>query len=375
MTFVGGTRYNVNAARGGAYQPINYTIVATADSTGAATFLFDAVALSNTWTLTVNAADAPDTARFTALSGATAFGQFKGSNSWGPIQLQGGDRLQISAIGLIPGTIYQVAGYGYCNVVNEPEIIYPVAYADTVTSSTEQIYVGMGQIPTTGLTLTVPIQPSYRSLYVALQGTNGHPASNITVTVVGNSSGFVYSVIPVPYNALAYENVYRIPLLTLNDTTVGLQFTNAGTTAINYWYGADLADVDVAVYPEGEFDVTVETADGVPIDVVNYGGLSIAGLTTTATGTALLLAAPPSGSVYRIQSVSMYYSGSTTPTNGRMLINGSATELLAVFTYPYQNTISLNGQLVGSTIYVDASSTTSTQWTITYDTIVTPTID
>ena len=273
MTMFGGSRYNVDAARGGAYQPINYVISQTADSSGSATFLFDAVALSNTWTLTINCAGAPDTARWTATTGGTNFGQFKGSNSWGPLQLQGGDRLQVNATGLIPGQLYQLAGYGYCNVVNEPEIIYPTAYADTVTSSTEQIYIGKGSTTITGSggqIFQIPINATYRSLYLVFETVTGPAASTLTITGIGNSTGFQYTAILVPYSATGNQAIYRIPIVAMTDTYI---FVSAGTTSTsgtyNYWYGADLADVDAAVYPEGSFEVTVDPTSNVNVTVTN----------------------------------------------------------------------------------------------------------
>jgi len=366
-------------SHGGSIQPINLSNSQTASTTGTATFTFQQVAQSNVWTFTVNVPGAPDTANFTLVSGATTFGTFKGANSWGPIQFTGGDQLQLTATGLVPGTQYTASVQGVNNTVYEPSIVYPWPYADSVTTSTEQIYLGTGSIPaTTGLSVTVPVQPTYRSLYVVLQGTNTHPASAITVSAIGNTSAFVYNVVPVPYSSATYESVYRIPLLTLNDTAVQLQFNTASSVAITFWYGADLANVDAAVYPEGEFNVTINDADnaGSPLDAVIYGGATVTGVTTTATGNANLLSAPPTGFSYRVQSVAFYYSGtaSTTPVIGRFLIGGSATQLLATVTYPYQNTVYLGGLLVNTTVVVNSSTTTNSQWTITYDLVTTPTI-
>lgn len=409
---------------GEALQPINYQIAATADSTGSATFLFDAVALSNTWTGTLNCAGAPDTANFTALTGSSTFGQFKGSNSWGPLQLQGGDRLQVNASGLIPGVVYTMSLFGYCNTVSEPTLLYPQAYADTVSTSTQQLYIGQVLNTTiygfTPITLaTIPINPAYRSLYLMVQYVSGGSGSyypeNLNFLAVGNNTGFTYGFVNVPYAGGVVpqlEAIIRIPLVSAGDTSVILQADNAvGYGVYNIYYGADLANVDSAVYPEGEFDVTiannaasnpvyVETVSGSttavssvsgtvsttvsgdvnvvpvagsPLNVDNVGGLQVARITTTTTTpNQTLLPVASSGNATRIHSIAMLYSGtaSTTPVQGIIVINGSDNFPI---TYPYQSTIFCNGLLTTQAIGVTPANSTSTAWIIRYDTIAIPT--
>ena len=274
--------YYGDASRGGAYQPINYIINQTAASDGTATFLFDAVALSNTWTFTINCAGAPDTALFVASSGGTTFGQFKGSNSWGPLQLQGGDRLQVTASGLVPGTNYQFAGYGYANVVNEPEIVYPTAYADSVTTSTEQIYLGSSFIAYIDSThgagiATVPISSTYRSIYILGTTTVGPNVLKFcTFAATGNVTKFVYEGIVIPYASNPLQVAVRIPLISSADTMLNLGvIAPSGDIVQNatFYYGGDLANVDTAVYPGGTFDVTVAnpTTDPVNVNIVSGG--------------------------------------------------------------------------------------------------------
>lgn len=435
MTMFGGSRYNVDGARGGAYQPINYVISQTADSTGTATFLFDAVALSNTWTLTINCAGAPDTARWTATTGGTNFGQFKGSNSWGPLQLQGGDRLQVSATGLIPGQLYQVAGYGYCNVVNEPDIIYPTAYADTVTSSTEQIYLeevtkvlsGSGTINTIA---TIQTNPSYRNIYLILYfagGTGG--ATLYTYRATGNTSGIVYAGTVVPYGGGVGSTIVNIPISAAVDTSVTITAYTSSPVGASYqiYIGADLADTTMGVYAISSLPVTpaqnttttpfyVEGVQGTagnaikitgeggvvgstPVPITNayaspglltlstgssgatyqheleYGGATNLSATTTSTSQVQILAAPASGYSYRIHSVNMFFSGtlSTTPVVGRFLSGGTGPAF-ATLCFPYFSTVYLGGLLTNTAINVLCSSTTSTTFSIQYDIVSTPTI-
>ena len=440
MTSIFGTtgNYNVDAARGGAYQPINYVIAATAASDGTATFLFDAVALSNTWTMTINCATAPDTARFTAATGGTQFGQFKGSNSWGPLQLQGGDRLQVTATGLIPGTVYQMAGYGYANIVNDPQIVYPVAYADSVTSSVEQIYLGSFLNKTLGGAgyqnlVTIPVSPSYRSLYLIITyqsgGSGSYLPSNISIIGVGNITNFGYASVLVPYGNRVGEAIFRIPIFSSADTSITIQTQNAGGSGVyNVYYGADLADTDLAVYPEGTFNVAItgntsstplfvesitgsttavtntsstplyvaatsvgggfpvsNYAGSLSVSLVNaaggyghtneYGGALSTYVTTTSPGPATLLAAPASGYSNRIHSVSYSYSGaaSTTPVQA-LITTGSVAVTIAALYYPYQTNMYVGGLLTTSIVRAVSSSTSSCTFGIFYDVVSTPTI-
>ena len=65
--------------RGGAIQPINSGVSQVAATDGTALFQFPYIALSQVWTVTLNLPGAPDTANFTAYTGATNFGSFIGS--------------------------------------------------------------------------------------------------------------------------------------------------------------------------------------------------------------------------------------------------------------------------------------------------------
>jgi len=280
------------------------------------------VALSNTWTLTLNCAFAPDTARFTAATGASNFGQFKGGNSWGPIQLQGGDRLQVTATGLVAGTQYQMTGQGSCETVADPGIVYPSPYADTVTTSTEQLYLGQVKLSKTGpgnfAIATVPLSASYRSIYLAITGTTGSPSA-YTYYGVGNMTNLTYNSIVLPYTTQPNQVVVRIPTLSLTDTMLTLYVTLASGQSFSnllFSYGADLANVDTAIYTEGTLDVTVANTSPIPVTISSGGGstnvTTISGSTTTVSNNVAVTPSNTSGTPLWVESV----SGSVvTPSN------------------------------------------------------------
>lgn len=366
--------YYRDASRGGAYQPINYIISQTAASNGTATFLFDAVALSNTWTFTINCAGAPDTAIFVASSGGTTFGQFKGSNSWGPLQLQGGDRLQVTASGLVPGTNYQFAGYGYANVVNEPEIVYPIAYADSVTTSTEQIYLGSSFVASIGSTTpvtiaTIPISSTYRSIYIL--GTTA-AATNVLrlcdFDATGNVTKFVYQGVVLPYASDKTQVAVRIPNIASADTMFTLTVTApSGSSVVNatFYYGGDLANVDTAVYPEGTFDVTVANTSTQPIPIQGSGSGTAVAITPGDTIYTPLYVQVIGGTLTSVTmggDVTGQSNSATVVGLEGKLINGTATTAGQVLVYTgslWTNTASTGYSSTGN-IVMDQSPTITT---------------
>ena len=205
---------------------------ATADETGAASFIWPAVA-SGTYQLGVlNCATAPDTANFDAYTGADHFFPFKGTNPRGPVYLQSNDQLQVDAVGLIPGDIYQITFQGTFVVNGIPEVVYPESDADVVTTSTEQINLAG---PVSVASVDVTLQPAWRSVWVvALNGT--------VPSVVGNQSGIDYAYFTPPYIA-APAVFYRFPIIVGLDTDVTLTLGDD-----TWWYGADLADIDTVSY-------------------------------------------------------------------------------------------------------------------------------
>lgn len=206
----------------------------------AAIFTFPGVAPGQIWQGILNCAAAPDTALFSATTGADNFGTWRSSNSWGPIQLQGGNQLIVTATGLVPGTTYVMTFQGSAIVNGIPDILYPSAYADAVTTSTEQIFLAGPIKPfSAGNTAYIWINPLWRSLWVVV-------ANGSIPTLTGDQSGLGYNYFTPPYLD-GPAVMFRFPLITGLDTSVQLIFDD--TTTI--WYGADLANIDAVAYNAG----------------------------------------------------------------------------------------------------------------------------
>ena len=400
MSYIGNTLGpgGENYGRSGAVQPISAFPAQTAASDGTITFTFPHVALGQVWTGTINVGSAPDSANFTALTGASTFGQFKGSNSWGPIQLGGGDQLVVTGTGLVPGTLYQCSFQGAAVTGADPGIIYPSAYADTVTTSTEQLELGkikynIGAGATAGTPLTIVLAPAYRSVWVWwFINSNGVPLNGAVLSgiiVTGNVTGEQYYYTFPPYNnsgigagSTNYQFI-RIPVTNGIDTQLSVTYTltarTGGSAAITVAWGADLATLDLGVYQEGTWNVAVssvagtvnvDTAAGTALEVYEVGGLLNASVNLTSTTATNLLAAPAAGTAYRIQSISIF--GNTASQSVRFgqgsvpfatLIIGQAPQAMA-----------MNGLLTTGAVTVTSSAVTSIFAYILYDLITTPTI-
>lgn len=403
MSYIGNTLgpNGENYGRSGAVQPIAALPSQIAASDGTITFTFPHVALGQVWTGTINVGSAPDSANFTAGTGATTFGQFKGSNSWGPVQLGGGDQLVVTGTGLIPGTNYQCSFQGAAVTGADPGIIYPSSYADTVTTSTEQLQLGTIKVrppssTTTTYTLSIPVPPSYRSLYLIFYNPGaGLIPSSVTFNVTqaqGNTSFTNYPILqPSIYSTYAGSQYYvRIPITPNVDNSITVTYTMTTSTSpviVSLYYGADLAVLDMAVYQEGTWNVgiigtptisgtvavssvagtvTVDNATGNGIEVYEVGGLSSA---SVAAGTSLttLLAAPASGYAYRIHSISMNF---VTGVRTNFFTNSNVFGVLIAGT---QQQATMNGLTTTGSISVTGSATGAIVY-IFYDLITTPTI-
>ena len=396
MSYIGNTLgpNGENYGRSGAVQPIAALPSQIASSTGTITFTFPHVALGQVWTGTINVASAPDSANFIAGTGATTFGQFKGSNSWGPLQLGGGDQLVVTGTGLVPGTNYQCSFQGAAVTGADPGIIYPSAYADTVTTSTEQIFLGqfsqvVAGASTLNYSFTIPIAASYRDVYIWLINTQypGNVVNYKNITVQGNNSKVLYNYY-TPYYGVSSTSIYytgqslyvRVPIFSIGDTavTVSYQLDNTPTlqsTKIQVYYGADLALLDIGAYQEGNWSmavtsvagtVLVKTAAGNPLSVYEVGGLSSA---SVAAGTSLttLLAAPASGYAYRIHSIAMNF---VTGVRTNFFTNSNVFGVLIAGT---QQQATMNGLTTTGSISVTGSATGAMVY-IFYDLITAPTI-
>ena len=412
MSYIGNTLGpgGENYGRSGAVQPISALPAQTAASNGTITFTFPHVALGQVWTGTINVGGAPDSATFTALTGASTFGQFKGSNSWGPIQLGGGDQLIVNGTGLVPGTLYQCSFQGAAVTGADPGIIYPSAYADTVTTSTEQLALGEIKYNTgggAGTPITIVLAPAYRSVwvwwYIYNDGLpfNGAILSNITVT--GNVTGENYYYTFPPYNnsgvgvgGTNYQFI-RIPVTNGIDTQLSVTYnlttstSPPGSASITVEWGADLATLDLGVYQEGTWNVgitgtptisgtvavssvagtvTVDNAAGNAIEVYEVGGLSNASINLTSTTTTNLLAAPATGKAYRIHSICIF--GNTASQTVRFALGSVPFATLIIGQAPQAMT--MNGLTTTGAVTVTSSAATSIFAYVTYDLITTPTI-
>ena len=123
-------------------QQVRLPIQASTDANGNVTFVFPQIALSQTWVGTLSCPTALYTSAFSAFAGADELGSWIADNTYGPIYLEGGTVLQVTATGLFPSTQYGLRPYtlyftGFVITEGETPIVFPTAYADTVNATNQ----------------------------------------------------------------------------------------------------------------------------------------------------------------------------------------------------------------------------------------------
>lgn len=377
----------------GSAQPINYAPVATATAAGTASFIFEYVPLTNLRAGTLSCGTAPASAVFTAVSNGNIFGSWRGTNTFGPVQLAGGDLLTVNATGLIPGVQYQLIFAGY-NIIQNPnsEIVFPANYADTVSMTVEQIlltsmtnYALVAGSQT--VTIHIPLSKLWRSVWLIATVTG---ASTIASAVlIGDQSGINFTPFASGITSSAY-NTSQIALRYLiysgPDSSATLTITVngvAGGLTMSYWVGADLGILSNVseLSINGNFvnylnPIPVQTTPGNPLDVVPYGGLQSSTSITGSTTQAYLVNPPAAGQSLRLHSLTVQPGTyPTTPAYYQFKSGlGGTTLLLCVL--PGQTTYLMNGLLLsGATgLSVIAPSASTVNWFAQYDIVTTPTI-
>jgi len=348
----------------------------TSDSSGNLTLSYPNVPTGQTWIGTISIPSAPASAVIVASVGnAFAYGTWSGSNTFGPITVGQSDNLSLTMTNLLPSTSYQAAWNGVVYTSEEGPLVWPSA-----NSSTMGIYypfVPVGTYKTVSAAsqyFDVTIQGSWRSLYIAGLAADFSGAI-VTPVVIGNQSGYQYSVFNDGATTGASAFYWHVPLLPVGvDQTVRVTYTGV-INVTSIYYGGDYQPAEQAVYFPRTQNVTVTAPltiqGGSTVGVETYvvGGVSTASVTTTSTATTLLLAAPASGTKYRIHLASIFTASGS--------LDVQFFDTASTFCQLHagaQNQQTLDGLIVGTAINVKNSAVTSTQISIRYDTIATPTI-
>jgi len=335
------TYYNANVGPTGANQPLSFNPQAVASSTGGATFNFPAVPNGQIWTGTVTVIGAPDSATMTisSIHLGNDIGQFIGGNNWGPLQLQSGDQLIVTASGLISGTTYVCNFQGTGITGGDPGITYPEAYAHSVTTRTEDLFLTSGQQAiSSGTVLTSislgsqPVNPAYRSFTVITWLSNASSSFSLTtvssfkVNAYGQTSSLQYNpyqstslgygislvVQEPPYVFQNYE--YKFAVFPGLDTTMVFNVTFSATSV-----------------PSGSYFNWVIVADLTPLDIAVYGPVTAISANTSnqsgTTASSLIAVKTSAGTLYGI-----YLFNNSTTANTYLQIWNLATGNITIGT-------------------------------------------
>lgn len=314
-------------------QPIPNGPAVTADAFGRATFAFPPTAAGETWDGTLSVPGAPGWASFVANAQGQPVGQWRGANTYGPVQLTTGLQLTISGSGLIPGTTYQPVWSGsvvYDAQVNPSE---PLSYSHDVNATTEGAVIlsfptpaNLTLAPGNRLIASMTCDPAWRSVWVFVTAAAATFSPTFTVTCSGHPPGGALGVLIEPYEPAYFDPtnpqaaiVFRFPLVPGLFSELDFIVGGAGSTdTITFYVGADLNNTDIETHAAGGgSSVTIP----VPTPVKNYvelhsgqmltdaletypvGGLSVRTTTLAPGPHGFVLPAPGFGSCYRLHRV------------------------------------------------------------------------
>ena len=239
-------------------QPISFAPSAQASSSGTATFTVPSVPISQTWIGTLSIPGAPSSASFSALIGGLSSGNWIGQNTFGPITIPQNLNLQVTATSLTPGQSYQLNFQGTVYTSEEalPSFAFPAATPVTQQTLQTMNLLGTGVAAIGGESVTITIDPTWRSIWVILNPNLGNAAgtAGITPTLQGTTTQNYFEGLQPPY--LTFNSptwaFTRFPLIYGPDTVVTLTIppVNVITAGSTFWYGYDTQPVDIAVYDE-----------------------------------------------------------------------------------------------------------------------------
>jgi len=239
-------------------QPISFAPSAQASSSGTATFTVPSVPISQTWIGTLSIPGAPSSASFSALIGGLSSGNWIGQNTFGPVTIPQNLNLQVTATSLTPGQSYQLNFQGTVYTSEEalPSFAFPAATPVTQQTLQTMNLLGTGVATTGGESVTITIDPTWRSIWVILNNTlvNAAGTAGITPTLQGTTTLNYFEGLQPPYltsNSPTWAFT-RFPLIYGPDTVVTLTIPAANliTAGSTFWYGYDTQPVDIAVYDE-----------------------------------------------------------------------------------------------------------------------------
>ena len=356
-------------------QPIPLGPGGTSDSLGNLTLSYPNVPTGQTWIGTMAIPGAPASALIVATVGNLIYGSWTGSNTFGPITVGQSDSLELTLTNLLPSTPYQAAWNGVVYTNEDGPLTWPSANSSTV--GTYYPFIPVGTYTTKNAAsqyFDVTIQGSWRSLYITGLATDG--SDQVTPVVVGNQSGFQYSVFTDGATTGANAFYWHVPLLPVGvDQTVRVTFNNV-INVTSIYYGGDFQPAEQAVYfPRAQnvtvtAPLTIQGGSTVAVETYSIGGVSAAVKTLTSTAATQILAAPAAGTRYRLHLATISGNGATSIA---VKFYDSATTFVELH-MGSQNQQLLNGMIVNSAVFVQAYTGVTVDCHLRYDTIAIPTI-
>jgi hypothetical protein len=254
-----------------------------------------------------------------------------------------------------PLTNYQATSIGHVFTVEQPPITWPTAYADSVTTSTQQVILASGNGAGNGSEyfynkeVIVTLQQTFRSITIVAWWSNvvgtggtvmiGDPSGPYPNLITGVQSGLSYAPTLLPYLLTTSQLCVRFAVDYLVDQQVEipLNFTPpTGNGQYNWVVLGDLQDTDVAVYnamgtslnvagtvtvvPSGQQHVILDSPLPLPVTNTNSTELYVRNLATDQLYIQPAINGTMNGSVTSLGSYSI--SGGLPIANNSFLFGG-----------------------------------------------------
>lgn len=175
------------------------TVAETADATGAASFTFDTVPDNRVWTGAVVCGNAPVFSRFTATTANTQWGSWTGPQPGVQVQINQGETLSVTALGLTAGQQYQLALLGTDDQIGQAPQFVPSSPSTFMPSAVGECFVfPFSAVASDAGTITTGIVSSDVFGWTLTGASDGASSPPAVIQLVDSGTGVAFADVTIP---------------------------------------------------------------------------------------------------------------------------------------------------------------------------------
>jgi len=198
-------------------QSIRKQAAAIVTSGGTVDILFEYIPEGQTWQGTISVQTPGAGGVWIAKISGQPLGQWNGGASFGPIQVGSSEQLEITGTGLVPGTQVIATLIGMATTGTPQQIVYPNPLAQTVSSTRPSLALTTIVAPNgvQSAVNSITLDPGVRAVTL-IPTISAAVIGALNVTIVGNTTGFVYATTQIANNVVGGGQVNSIGRFPLN---------------------------------------------------------------------------------------------------------------------------------------------------------------